>query len=101
MNESSARTELEKQVPLFNEQSTGTEARRLRQPWLSVARVVWVVVLIFNLAVLLVGTVVAYGQARTVCDPAQDMYSPAPTSSMRVPGASRWAIPATHASRLR
>ncbi len=74
MNESSARTELEKQVPLFNEQSTGTEARRLRQPWLSVARVVWVVVLIFNLAVLLVGTVVAYGQARTVCDPAQDMY---------------------------
>src|SRR5579859_1268885 len=74
MIESSAQSEVARQALALGEHDTGTQARQLRQPWLNIARVVWVIVLVFNLAVLLIGTVLTYDQVRTVCDPAQDAY---------------------------
>src|SRR5579859_4901983 len=74
MIESSAQSEVARQALALGEHDTGTQARQLRQPWLNIARVLWVIVMVFNLAVLLIGTVLTYDQARTICDPAQDTY---------------------------
>src|SRR5258708_31951554 len=54
------------------EPDSRTTSMRIRQPWLNVARVVWVLMLAINVTVAVVGVQLAYAQSHITCDPAQD-----------------------------
>src|SRR5579871_4337663 len=61
-----------------------TGQMRLTGRWLTIARVVWVVMLAVNVAAGVIGFPLAYAQSHIVCDPATDPASGA-NNDQRVP----------------
>ncbi|HLY25279.1 MAG TPA: protein kinase [Aggregatilineales bacterium] len=68
MVETVAHPEVDGETLILVAQTGGTQQRRLIQPWLSVARTVWVILLIVNLAVLAVSAPLFYSHRHTLCN---------------------------------